>query len=88
MYKIALESEGSINNVSSANIHIRDRLITDFLKLPSSVFINLRELQAETGCFNMCRFCSVNAGKIVYSLDQDALSNLFASIKFVGLILE
>ena len=85
MYKIALESEGSINNVSSANIHIRDRLITDFLKLPSSVFINLRELQAETGCFNMCRFCSVNAGKIVYSLDQDALSNLFASIKFVGL---
>jgi hypothetical protein len=66
-------------------MRIRDKLINDLLKLPSDAIVNLRELQAERGCFNQCSFCSVKAGKVVHSLDQNALSNLFAGIKFVGL---
>jgi hypothetical protein len=85
MYKIALESEGGISNVSSEDRRIRDQLIENLLKLPAEIITNLRELQPDKGCFNQCSFCGEGAGKTIFRLDAGELANLFAGIKFMGL---
>lgn len=81
----ALESEGSLSNVSKEDLEFRLSLVEAFRSVPKEAIVNLRHLLPQAGCLNRCSFCSQSASPTVYQLTERALKNLFAAIKTVSL---
>ena len=72
----ALESEGTIKNVSKKDLKVRRELIKEMLGLPAEAFTKLRFIIPQTGCFNRCAFCSQSAVLSIWQLNSAGLANL------------
>lgn len=81
----ALESEGSIADISVEDIGIRADLVRELRKLPADAFANIRHFQTQVGCLNRCGFCSQGAGKTLWNMPRQALANLISALKTVCL---
>ncbi|MBI6885098.1 hypothetical protein [Pseudomonas putida] len=81
----ALESEGSIADISVEDLGIRVDLVKELRKLPADALANIRHFQTQVGCLNRCGFCSQGAGKTLWNMPRQALANLIAALKTVCL---
>lgn len=82
---VALESEGSIVNVSFEDQLHRSDLVRHLRALPSEALPNVRHFQTQVGCLNRCSFCSQHAGTTIWNMPRQALANLVAALKVVTL---
>lgn len=81
----ALQSEGSIADLSIEDLGIRVDLIKELRKLPADALSNIRHFQTQVGCLNRCGFCSQGAGKTLWNMPRQALANLISALKTVCL---
>jgi hypothetical protein len=81
----ALQSEGSLGNVSSEDRVHRAELARQLRTLPAEALPNIRHFQTQVGCLNRCSFCSQHAGTTVWNMPRQALANLIAALKIVTL---
>lgn len=81
----ALQSEGSIADLSIEDLGIRVDLIRELRKLPADALSNIRHFQTQVGCLNRCGFCSQGAGKTLWNMPRQALANLISALKTVCL---
>lgn len=81
----ALESEGSISDISIADLGSRVDLIRELRKLPADALSNIRHFQTQVGCLNRCGFCSQGAGRTLWNMPRQALANLISALKTVCL---
>lgn len=81
----ALESEGSIADISVADLGLRVDLVRELRKLPADALANIRHFQTQVGCLNRCGFCSQGAGKTLWNMPRQALANLVSALKTVCL---
>lgn len=81
----ALETEGSIADISVEDLGIRVDLARELRKLPADALSNIRHFQTQVGCLNRCGFCSQGAGKTLWNMPRQALANLISALKTVCL---
>ncbi len=81
----ALESEGSIADISVEDLSIRVDLVRELRKLPVDALANIRHFQTQVGCLNRCSFCSQSAGMTLWNMPRQALANLISALKTVCL---
>lgn len=81
----ALESEGSLANVSAQDRSQREELVRQLRALPADALPNVRHFQTQVGCLNRCGFCSQHAGTTIWNMPRQALANLIAALKTVTL---
>ncbi|AIB42913.1 hypothetical protein PD374_17925 [Pseudomonas sp. WCS374] len=81
----ALQSEGSIADISVEDLGIRIDLVRELRKLPTDALSNIRHFQTQVGCLNRCGFCSQGAGKTLWNMPRQALANLISALKTVCL---
>jgi hypothetical protein len=81
----ALQSEGSIQNVSPDDLAHRQELVLELRKLPPSALSNIRHFQTQIGCLNRCGFCSQHAGSVIWNMPRNSLANLISALKTVCL---
>ena len=62
----------------------RQDLADQFRQLPDEAFTRLQYLAPATGCFNRCAFCSQHAGREVWQLTADGLTNVAHAIATVA----
>mgnify|MGYP002712164706 CR=1 FL=1 len=81
----ALQSEGTLLNLSIEDLSDRQELIGHLRKIPKESLHYMRHFQPQIGCLNRCSFCSQSAGTTLWNLSRKDLANLIAAIKTVSL---
>lgn len=81
----ALQSEGSLQDVSVDDRQRRSELVHQLRALPCEALQNLRHFQTQVGCLNRCSFCSQSAGTTLWNMSRGDLANLVAAMKVVAL---
>ena len=69
--------------ITAPDIRRRD-LAGQFRQLPDEAFTRLQYLAPATGCFNRCAFCSQHAGREVWQLTADGLTDVAHAIATVA----
>jgi hypothetical protein len=69
--------------VTAADVR-RQNLAGQFRQLPNEAFTRLQYLAPATGCFNRCAFCSQHAGREVWQLTADGLTDVAHAIATVA----
>ena len=75
------ESYGEMDEDTIAR---RKNLVEQFLQLPHEAFSRLQFLTRETGCGNMCGFCSQGAATIGWRVEEESMRDVFAAMRVVA----